>query len=112
MTFYNNDDVWKVVKLLIKEVKNNNKVSSKKFDIAKSLIYQIPHFACYNFLLNKEYQKDISKYMLSKNHNVPAYDGCYSNQPYKWVKKLFTIESAMNQLKKIELDKIKKQGAK
>ena len=97
---------------MIEEVKDNNKGSSKKFDIARSLIYQIPHFACYNFLLSQEYQRDISRYMLSKNHNIPAYDGSYKDQPYRWVKKVFAIESAMNQLKKTELDKVKNQGAK
>ena len=88
--------------MLIQEIKDNNKESGKTFDVAQSLVYQIPHFACINFFLKDEYQKDVAKYSLSKNHNIPAHSGCYGDQPLRWVKKLFLIESAIQKLQERE----------
>ena len=105
MDFYSNDDVWKVVKLLIKEVKETNAKLNKNFDIASSIMYQIPHFSCKNIFIKKEYQSDISRYVLSSEHNIPAYKGSYGEQPSIWIQKLFNISSILREIEKVNIKK-------
>ena len=72
----------------------------KDFNIAKSVNSQIPFFACRNIFLDKQCQKDISRYLYCTKMKTPPYPGSFSEQPLRWVKKSFiiknTIESSVN----------------
>lgn len=92
------------------EINMNNKKMKKNFDVTQSLLYQIPHFACKNVFLNQAYQKDVARYVLSSEHNIPAYKGSYGDQPSSWVQKIFIISSTINQLQKDESLKIQNQA--
>ena len=90
---------------LIKEVKETNAKLNKNFDIASSIMYQIPHFSCKNIFIKKEYQSDISRYVLSSEHNIPAYKGSYGEQPSIWIQKLFNISSILREIEKVNIKK-------
>ena len=96
--FTSKSDVDSVIELLIDEVKKSNKEGSN-FNIAKSIIKQLPFFACPNVLLNKQAQKDISRYLYSKQFNVSPYKGSYGEQPHKWVEKSFLIKNVIERKK-------------
>ena len=55
------EDVWKVVDLLIQETKELNEKQGKQFDIESSVQAQLPFFSCKNRVFSKEIQKDIQK---------------------------------------------------
>ncbi len=76
-----------------------NKKTGKDFDIAHSISRQLPFFTCINIALNKEYQKDISRYVYCTKFNTPAYSGSYGQQPSKWVHKISIIQSSIEKLK-------------
>jgi hypothetical protein len=63
--FTSNDDVEAIMELLVDEVKENNAKGSS-FNIAESVVKQLPFFACPNVLLNSQAQKDISRYVYSQ----------------------------------------------
>ena len=67
----------------------------KNFKISSSILSQLPFFACKNIILNKENQDDISRYVYSTEFSCPAYKGSYGEQPAKWVKKSFIIQSTL-----------------
>lgn len=67
----------------------------KSFDIANSVLKQLPFFSCMNIVLDADYQKDISKYLYCKDFSIPAYPGVYGDQPYKWVSKSSIIKNSI-----------------
>ena len=71
----------------------------KSFNIARSLEKQIPFFACKNIILDKEYQKDISRYIYCTKFKTSPYPGSYSQQPLRWIKKSFIIRSVIDSMK-------------
>ena len=89
--FKSDDDVFRVVDLIIEETKEFNKANSKSFDISESVVSQMPFFACTNVLANKDIQKDVQRYLYCEKFNVPPYEGGYGSQPYLWVEKVFLI---------------------
>tara|TARA_R100000458_G_C8213563_1_gene200243 strand:+ start:315 stop:662 length:348 start_codon:yes stop_codon:yes gene_type:complete len=89
------EDVWKVIDLLIDEVKSNNEKFDKQFDVASSIESQISFFACKNVLHKKEYQDDIARYLYCKDFGVQPYEGDYSKHPAKWIDKAFIIKHAI-----------------
>ena len=91
-TFTSKEDVEAIIELLIDEVKETNQRGSS-FNIAQSIVRQLPFFACTNVLLNKQSQKDISRYAYSKQFGIPPYKGTYGEQPSKWVEKTFLIKN-------------------
>ena len=95
--FNNKEDVLDVIKLLIKEVKENNKLGNK-FDIATSVSSQLPFFCCTNSILDIKHQNDISKYIYCKESGVPAYPGSYKDQPKRWISKFYFIKNALAKL--------------
>ena len=107
--FKSDDDVYKVIDLIIEETQEFNKTSGKSFDISESVVSQMPFFACTNVLANKDIQKDIKRYLYCEKFNVPPYDGGYGNQPYLWVEKVFLIRKY---LAKMESKKIKQAKEK
>ena len=104
--FRNNDDIFKIIKLLIKEVCSNNE-RGKKFDVSLSVAKQIPFFCCTNRVLSKDYQKAIERYVFCNETSTQAYLGAYGQQPYRWIQMYFIIKQAFA-LKEQEL--IKKQS--
>jgi len=73
-----------------------NLEKGKSFDIAKSVIAQLPFFACKDIVLDGQAQKDISKYMYCSNFGISPYKGSYGDQPKRWVDKSFLIKKSMN----------------
>ena len=107
--FKSNKDVFDIIKLLIAEVKETNKNMSKDFDVASSIMAQLPYFSCINIVLKNNYQKDISKYLYCKEFSTPPYNGSYGQQPYKWIEKSNIIRYALS---KKEQQQIEKQNSK
>jgi len=97
-TFTSKDDVDSVIELLIDEVKQTNKKGSQ-FNIADSIVRQLPFFACINVLLDKQSQKDISRYIYSESFGISPYKGSYGEQPSKWVEKSFLIKNNIERKK-------------
>lgn len=97
-TFTSKDDVWKVIDLIIAETKEENQKGSS-FNIASSVMAQLPFFTCTNVMLKEEDQKDISRFMYVRNFNVPAYSGSYGEQPKKWVEKSFLLNNLIERQK-------------
>jgi hypothetical protein len=56
---------------------------------------QLPFFTCVNNVLSSDCQKDISRYVYSKEANTPAYKGSYGDIPNLWIQKYFIIKNAM-----------------
>lgn len=96
--FTSNDDVEAIMELLVDEVKENNAKGSS-FNIAESVVKQLPFFACPNVLLNSQAQKDISRYVYSQQFGISPYKGTYGEQPHKWVEKSFLIKSIIERKK-------------
>jgi len=97
-TFTSKDDVWEVIDLIIAETKEENEKGSS-FNIASSVMAQLPFFACSNVMMNQEAQKDISRFVYVRNFNVPAYNGSYGEQPKKWVEKSFLLNNLIERQK-------------
>tara|TARA_R100000900_G_scaffold83683_1_gene65909 strand:+ start:4536 stop:4922 length:387 start_codon:yes stop_codon:yes gene_type:complete len=97
-TFTSKEDVYAVIDLLIEEVHQRNKEGSS-FNIAESVVRQLPFFTCTNVLLDKQAQKDISRYLYAENFGVPPYKGSYGEQPSKWIEKSFLIKKIIESKK-------------
>ena len=89
-TFTSSDEVWDVIRLLIDETKQHIKEGSN-LHIAKSVMAQLPFFACTNIMLNENAQKDISRFMYARQFRISPYKGSYGEQPKKWVEKSFML---------------------
>jgi len=101
--FTSNEDVEAIMELLVDEVKENNAKGSS-FNIAESVVKQLPFFACPNVLLNSQAQKDISRYVYSQQFDISPYKGTYGEQPYKWVEKSFLIKKVIERKKAEAMD--------
>ena len=97
-TFTSKEDVYAVIDLLIEEVHQRNREGSS-FNIAESVVKQLPFFTCTNVLLDKQAQKDISRYLYAENFGVPPYKGSYGEQPSKWIEKSFLIKKIIESKK-------------
>ena len=89
-TFTSSDEVWDVIRFLIDETKQHIKEGSN-LHIAESVMAQLPFFACSNVVLNKNAQKDISRFMYARQFKISPYKGSYGEQPKKWVEKSFIL---------------------
>ena len=105
--FKSDDDVFKVIDLIIEETKEFNETSGKSFDVSESVVSQMPFFACRNRLFDKVIQKDIQRYLYCEKFNVPPYKGGYNNQPCLWVEKAFLIRKYLAKLESREIKKAK-----
>ena len=105
--FKSDEDVWKVINLIIEEVKEFNETGGKSFDISESVVSQMPFFACRNRLFDKGIQKDVQRYLYCEKFNVPPYEGGYNNQPCLWVEKAFLIRKYLAKLESREIKKAK-----
>lgn len=97
-TFTSKNDVWGVIDLIIAETKEENEKGSS-FNIASSVMAQLPFFACSNVIMDQKAQKDISRFMYVRSFNVPAYNGSYGEQPKKWVEKSFLLNNLIERQK-------------
>ena len=97
-TFTSNDDVWDVIRLIIDETKEENK-KGRSFNIAKSVMTQLPFFACTNLIMNVESQKDIARFMYARQFKISPYKGSYGEQPKKWVEKSFLLTNLIERQK-------------
>ena len=103
-TFKDEDDVFEVVDLIIEETKEFSISEKKEFDLASSVMSQIPHFACKNIFYDNNIQKDIRRYIYCEKFGVSPYNGSYGDQPFKWVKRAFAIKSAIAKKEKRDID--------
>ena len=85
--FRSDEDVWSVINSIVEETEATNREQGKSFDSAMSVPDQLPFFACTNFLLDREAQSDIARYVYCERFKVPAYEGHYGNQPNRWIQK-------------------------
>ena len=97
-TFTCEQDVWEVVDLIIEETKEMNETSGKSFSPASSVKSQLPFFACNNIIFNKEFQKDIERYVYCDNFSIAPYSGAYGEQPSRWTQKSYIIKKAINKI--------------
>ena len=110
--FKSDDDVFKVIDLIIEETKEFNKTSGKSFDVSESVISQMPFFACKNRLYDKGIQKDMQRYLYCEKFNVPPYEGRYGSQPCLWIEKTFLIRKYLAKLESKEINKAKENGTR
>jgi len=96
--FTSKSDVTEVMELLVDEVKQSNH-KGNSFNIAESVVKQLPFFACPNVLLDAQSQKDISRYIYSQQFGISPYKGTYGEQPHKWVEKSFLIKNTIERKK-------------
>ena len=97
-TFTSNDNVWDVIRLIVEETKQAN-LEGGDFSIGSSVMTQLPFFACPNIMTNSQAQKDISRFIYSRDYNVQPYPGSYGEQPHKWIQKSFVINNIIQKEK-------------
>ena len=107
--FESDEDVWKVIDLIIEEINESNS-KGNEFDIVPSIQAQLPFFTCSNAVHSKKDQKDIQRYLYCEKFNIPAYKGSYGEQPCLWVDKAFVIRNAFAKLEKKQINKVKQDG--
>jgi hypothetical protein len=106
--FESQDDVWAVIDLIAQETKNFNEEQGKDFDLAKSIRSQIPFFTCFNHIRDEKYLKLLNKYLYCTETGIPAHNGCYGEQPARWVQYFFIIKNAMAKKQNMIQEKAKK----
>ena len=106
--FKTQDDVWAVIDLIAQETKKFNKEQGKEFDLGKSIKSQIPFFTCFNHIRDNKYLKLLNKYLYCTETGIPAHNGCYGEQPARWVQYFFIIKNAMAKKQNMIQEKAKK----
>tara|TARA_R110002012_G_scaffold321852_1_gene551889 strand:+ start:1979 stop:2359 length:381 start_codon:yes stop_codon:yes gene_type:complete len=97
-TFTSNDEVWDVIRLLIDETKENIEEGSN-LHIAESVMAQLPFFSCSNMTIDQNAQKDIARFMYSRQYKISPHKGSYGEQPKKWVEKSFLLNHLIERQK-------------
>ncbi len=97
-TFTSDSDVWDVIELLISETKEEME-KGRSLNVAGSVMVQLPFFSCKNIIYNEESQKDISRFMYSRQFNISPYKGSYGEQPKKWIEKSFLLSNLIEREK-------------
>ena len=97
-SFTSDADVWRVVDLLIEETKQAN-LEGNSFHIPSAVMAQLSFFACSNIMLDKQAQKDIARYIYSKEFGISPYPGSYGDQPKVWIEKSFLIKNLIERQK-------------
>ena len=112
LEFKSDEDVWKVIDLIIKETQEFNYEEGKSFDVSESVYSQLPFFDCINILFDKETQKDLERYIYCEKFNVSPYSGDYGEQPCLWVQKSSLIRKYLAKLESKQIDKAKNNTGK
>tara|TARA_R110002020_G_scaffold183425_4_gene379777 strand:+ start:155 stop:613 length:459 start_codon:yes stop_codon:yes gene_type:complete len=97
INFQSKKDVDKHISELIEECKKFE-LQGRKIDLLRDVYCQLPFFTCLNIFLNKEYQKDINKYIYCEDTGTKPYKGSYGQVPKIWIQKHFLIKKAINML--------------
>ena len=103
-TFTCKEDVWEVIDLIIEEAKESNEEQGTSFDIAESVVSQLPFFGCKNIMFDASVQKDIERYIYCEKFGVQPYKGSYNEQPAKWVRRSFSIRNAIAKKEKRDIN--------
>ena len=98
--------------MIIAETKEVNEEQGKDFDVANSVVAQMPFFACNNIFFDNKIQKDIQRYIYCEKFGIPPYKGSYGEQPAKWVGRAFAIKAALAKKEKKELENVKQHNNK
>ena len=101
--FESEKDVYDIIQLLIDECREWNQ-KGKTFDIATSVSKQLAFFSCSNIILDKEFQKDIQRYVFCNETGTQAYSGSFGEQPSRWLAKYFILKQAFAQKQIAEID--------
>ena len=101
-----------VVDLIIAETKQVNEEQGKDFDVANSVVAQMPFFACNNVFFDNKIQKDIQRYIYCEKFGIPPYKGSYGEQPARWVGRAFAIKAALAKKEKREIDASRQNSSK
>jgi hypothetical protein len=64
-----------------------------------AVMTQLPFFACKNIILDRNAQKDIERFMYSRQFKISPYKGSYGDQPKKWVDKSFMLTNLVERQK-------------
>ena len=96
--FTSDKDIWAVIELIKKETKQHNE-EGRNFNIAESVMAQLPFFACTNMMLDPTSQKDIARFMYARQFKISPYKGSYGDQPKKWVEKSFLLTNLIERQK-------------
>ena len=107
-----NEDVWKVVDLLIQEIKDINESKGKEFDTISSVNAQLPFFTCRDNIFDRKVQKDIQRYLYCEKFGINPYKGDYGQQPCLWVDTTSIIRKYFAKLENKEIKKAKQDGTK
>ena len=92
--FNNINDVWDYTKLLRRESEKHQKKGSS-FSTLNNIWEQLPFFVCTNKIIDEKAQKDISRYIYTKDTNTPPYSGSYGDTPQIWEQKYYIMKQAM-----------------
>ncbi len=87
-----------MIELVKQETAQHNK-EGRSFNIAESVMAQLPFFACTNLMINNQAQKDISRYLYAEKFSISPYKGSYGEQPKKWIEKSFLISNLVQRQK-------------
>ncbi|QDP54243.1 MAG: hypothetical protein Unbinned4234contig1003_29 [Prokaryotic dsDNA virus sp.] len=98
--FNNTQDIWDFIKLLQEELYKHQEKASF-FTILDNIWDQVPFFACTSHLISNESQKDISRFVYSKDTNTPPYSGTYGDTPHIWIQKYYIIKQSMSLKEKL-----------
>ena len=96
--FNSDSDVWEIIDLIVDETEEAN-ANGGSFNIGESVSAQLSFFSCKNVILDSKSQKDIARYIYSKDFGVPPYKGSYGDQPQKWVEKSWAIKNLIDRQK-------------
>ena len=85
-------------------------MNGSNFDADKSIITQLPFFACPNHFYDKNLSRDIERYMYCINSGTPPYPGTYGQQPFKWVNRFIAIKNALAKKEQMMISKERKKA--
>jgi|2_EtaG_2_1085320.scaffolds.fasta_scaffold16612_2 hypothetical protein len=88
------DGVWDYILLLQLESEEHQKKGSS-FSVLNNIYEQLPFFTCINRIMDEKAQKDISRFIYTRDANTPPYAGSYGDTPHIWVQKYYIIKQAM-----------------
>jgi len=97
-TFTSDSEVWDVIHLLIDETKQEAS-KGRDYNIAESVMNQLPFFSCKNIIINDKVSQDISRFLYCRQYQISPYKGDYGDQPHKWVQKSFILNNLIEQKK-------------
>ena len=98
-TFTNVDDVLDYALRLKKESEDFHKEKADMFRVALDVFEQLAFFTYAGHLLDSDTQKDIQRYLYSKETKTPPYKGDFGDQPALWVDKYFMIKGMRDTIK-------------